>query len=216
MSLYNELRPPLAADGAVISNYTWAVWYEQVQRGADAIHNANSDVLIFLSGLDGDMNLQPVVNGNPLPPGNTTFDRSAFAPYQDKLVLELHSYDIITPVTDCPTYNADLFAAGYSAVNSSTTRFPVVMTEWGFTQDDTTWRQGTYAQCVQEFLHAVVPSSGWIIWELGGSYYVREGRQDADETWGLLTHNWTDWRSPSFVEGGLKPLVRDTLGSLQA
>lgn len=225
MDLYNELRPPFSTgDQNLLASYNWAIWNEQVQRGADAIHMANPDVLIFLSGLNGDMDLQPVVEGTPLIPSNTTFNRDDFAPYQDKLVLELHSYDIVTPVLDCPSYNVNLFTAGYSATVTSyangtasraKNRFPVVMTEWGFTQDDTTWRNRTYAQCVQAFLRDVVPGSGWMVWEIGGSYYVREGRQDADETWGLLTHDWSEWRSPSYVEGGLKPLVGASLGAVQ-
>lgn len=224
MSLYNELRPPMNPDNDrnddVLKTYHWAFWYEQMKRGADAVHRHNPDVLIFLSGLDGDVNLQPVADGTALEPSNQTFAKSAFAPgFEDKLVLELHSYDIVTSITDCASYNQEQFEQGWSAaaaaaaalVNTTRTRFPVMMTEWGFVQDHNTWRAGTYARCVQGFLHKQVPGAGWFIWSLGGSHYVRKDRHDADEPWGLLTHDWSDWRSPAFVRKGLTPLVRHTL-----
>lgn len=224
MSLYNELRPPLGAPiEGLRDNYTWAVWYEQVRRGTQAIHDANADVLVFLSGLDGDTDLQPVVEGAPLAPGNATFRADDFpAGSRDKLVLELHSYDILAPVVDCATYDADLLESGFSAVagpaaggDVAANRLPVVLSEWGFANDDATWRNRTYAVCVQRFLRDVVPGAGWMVWALGGSYYVRQGKQDYDETWGLLNHDWSDWRSPAYIEGGLKPLVSTTLISVR-
>lgn len=215
MSLYNELRPPFSDEKPdLMENYTWAVWYDEVKRGAGAIHQANPDVLIFLSGINGDTDLQPVVEGTALVPGNATFNSGDFAGYREKLVLELHSYDIVFPVANCPSYNDNLFEMGYSAqTGNATNRFPVVMTEWGFTNDASTWRNSTYATCVQQFLKDVVPGAGWMIWVIGGSYYTRQGDQDHDESWGLLTHDWSDWRSPEFIDGGLKPLVSKSPGS---
>lgn len=191
-----------------MDNYTWEVWYDQIQRGSSAINSANPDVLIFLSGLNGDTDLQPVVDGTALLPSNATFQRLDFAGYEDKLVLELHSYDIVIPVDACPLYNDGLFENGYSALKgNAANRFPVVMTEWGFAQDASTWQHSTYATCVQNFLKNEVPGAGWMVWAIGGSYYIREGTQDSDEPWGLLNHDWSDWRSPDYIEGGLKPLV---------
>lgn len=218
MSLYNELRPPLSSDekvGCVIKSYNWGFWYDRMRYGAKIIHENNPDVLVFLSGLDGDVDLGPVVDGTPLEPSAVIFNKSDFSPgFEDKLVLELHSYDIVRPVRDCGSYSEQLFEAGFTAMapdqhpglsnlentTSTTTqpttkpenRFPVMMTEWGFVQDNTTWRYGTYAQCVQKFLRNKVPGAGWFIWSLGGSHYVREGTQDYDEMWGLLNHDWSD------------------------
>lgn len=213
MSLYNELRPPFSSpEPPTVENYTWEVWYDQVKRGSNAIHSANPDVLVFLSGINGGVDLSTVVNGEPFEPSNQTFNKSDFAGYEDKLVLELHSYDIVIPVDNCPLYNENLFDAGYSAVrDNATNKFPVMMTEFGFTNDATTWQNDTYAECVQAFLKDQVPNQGWMIWVISGSYYVRQGKQDYDETWGLLNHDWSDWRSPEFINGGLKPLVSETL-----
>lgn len=228
MSLYNELRPPLGADTSpgVLDTYTWAAWYDQVRAGARAVHDANGDVLLFLSGLDGDTDLQPVADGTALAPGSAAFRRADFPGGDRKLVLELHSYDILAPVADCPSYDANLVEKGYSAAaaaepdsteNATTTtternRFPVVMTEWGFSNDDAElWRNGTYATCVQRFLRGTgAAAGGWMVWVVAGSYYVRQGAQDYDESWGLLNRDWSAWRNPEFIEGGLKPLVGDT------
>ncbi|CAN8095960.1 unnamed protein product [Discula destructiva] len=213
MSLYNELRPPILSLD-LMANYTWDFWYKQMTRGSRAINSANPQLLVFLSGLHGDADLQPVVEGTALDPGKSTFSRLDFAGFDDKLVLELHSYDIVSSVTDCSLYNSNLFKAGYSAVtDKAANRFPVVMSEWGFAQDGTTWLSGTYAKCVQSFLKDAVPGQGWFVWTISGSYYIRQGKQDYDETWGLLNHNWSDWRSPEFIESGLKPLVSSTISS---
>lgn len=225
MSLYNELRPSFnqtsPSFSKVTKTYNWAFWYKQIKRGTRAVHDTNPDALIFLSGMLGDMDLQPVVDGTALTPSKKTFDSADFAGYRDKLVLELHSYGIISKVDNCPKYNDNLFEMGYSAqtgtgTGNTTNRFPVVMSEWGFTNDDVTWRSpnDTYATCVQRFLKDIVPGAGWMIWTIGGSYYTRQGDQDHDEVWGLLNHDWSDWRSPGFIEGGLKPLVSKTLGSV--
>lgn len=214
MSLYNELRPPIANE-ELMKNYTWEFWYDQMRRGSSAIHTANPDVLIVFSGLLGDNDLSVVVDGTALEPSNATFSKSDFAGYENKLVLELHSYPFIISVDTCPMYNTNLFDAGYSTTTSNATnRFPMLMTEFGFAQDDTTWRNDTYATCALKFLKDVVPGSGWFIWVVGGSYYIRQGKQDYDESYGLLTHDWSGWRSPSFIEGSLKPLVSSTLSAV--
>jgi len=213
MSLYNELRPAFTMP--TLDNYTWEVWYDQVKNGSKAINSANPDVLIFLSGINGDADLSTVVNGEALEPSNQPFNRSDFAGYENKLVLELHSYDFIVKVDNCPLYNENLVDNGYSAVrDNATNRFPVMMTEFGFANDATTWKNDTYAQCVQAFLRDQVPEQGWMIWVISGSYYVRQGNQDSDETWGLLNHDWSDWRSPEFINGGLRPLVSNTLRNI--
>jgi endoglucanase len=38
----------------------------------------------------------------------------------------------------------------------------------------------------------------WSIWALQGSYYVREGIVDYDESWGMMSHDWSGWRNPAF------------------
>ncbi|KAH8893884.1 glycoside hydrolase [Thozetella sp. PMI_491] len=214
MSLRNELRQPLTDGNLTLfqNSYNWQDWYKYTKLGAAAIHEKNTDLLIFLSGMDSDTRLDPVVQATALTPGNGTFSLDDFSGYSNKLVLELHAYEITTTVDNCTKFTADLTSYGYSAVNVTAAdvprhAFPVVMTEFGFTQDATTWKD-VYATCLASFLPA--QKSGWMIWALGGSYYIRSGEQDYNETWGLLTKDGSEWRSPDFVNGGLKPMIEAT------
>ncbi|KAK0713660.1 glycoside hydrolase family 5 protein [Lasiosphaeria miniovina] len=220
MSLRNELRQPLLNLTLYSQSYNWATWYDHMREGAAAIHAAHPDTLVFLSGLDSDTTLDAVVQGLPLTSSASSktpakvFDAAAdFASgLADKLVLELHTY--INPAT-CSAFEARLAAAGFQTLNGTAKNtMPLLLTEFGYTQDAATWRDSVYASCLLRFLPA--KKAGWMIWVLAGSYYVREGQHDYDEGWGLLSHDWSAWRSPRHVEGGLVPLVQATLEGVRA
>ncbi|KAI1130660.1 glycoside hydrolase superfamily [Nemania abortiva] len=210
MALRNELRVPLndTSDTQLLNSYNWENWYKYVQQGADAIHSANSDVLIFLSGLDSDANLTSVVQGTALAPGTGTFNRDDFQGYGDKLVLELHVYDNIysPPTSSCSTITQKWFNAGFQTLaDNATNQFPLVVTEFGFPQN-TSINEDAYASCILDYFSS--QNAGWTIWSLGGSYYIREGTQDYDEEWGLLSHDWSSWRSSDFITNFLSPAVK--------
>ncbi|KAK8076501.1 family 5 glycoside hydrolase [Apiospora phragmitis] len=231
MALRNELRAPILSGGQP-EPYNWDTWYSRMREGADAVHGANGDVLVFLSGLDSDKDLAPVVNQQPgktlVDGGTAKFSRADFAGYgDDKLVLELHYYDILrlSEPRDCAQVARELDDAGFAALGSghvstspspavkaaaTTNRFPVLLTEFGFPQDNQTYNM-TFHRCTEQFL--ADRQAGWTVWPLGGSYYVREGTQDYDEPWGLLTHDWSDWRSPEHLQGGLRPLIKASLAA---
>jgi hypothetical protein len=234
MSLRNELRIPLT--GLQVANdYNWEQWYAYVRQGADAIHSANPDVLIFLSGLDSDRNLTTVVQGAALEPGTDKFSHDDFQGYgNDKLVLELHAYDNImgTPSSNCSVTTEKLFEAGFQTLTSSAVnQFPLVVTEFSFPQN-TAIAKDPYASCLLEYFPS--QRAGWMIWSLSGSYYTREGIKDYDEEWsvhetqgrsakvalaeyscrGLLTHDWTSWRSPDFINTLLSPAVKASMAPI--
>jgi hypothetical protein len=207
MSLRNELREPSDNSALDSSSYNWESWYTHVQLGAKAIHDANPDVLVFLSGLSFDTYLTPVVQGTALTPGNGTFSKKDFPGLEDKLVLELHNYQ--NSVSSCSSLESSLYSDGFEALTSAAKNvFPVVVTEFGFAMDSTTW-EGVYASCLAKYLPE--QKVGWMIWVLAGSYYIREGTQDYDESWGLLTHDWSGWRSPKYVNGSLVGMVKGTV-----
>ncbi|KAI3339554.1 glycoside hydrolase superfamily [Ustulina deusta] len=214
MSLRNELRISLN-DTQIASTYNWEDWYKYVQQGANAIHAANPDVLIFLSGLDSDKNLTAVVQGSALEPGTGTFNRDDFQGYgDDKLVLELHVYDNIlgTPSSNCSVTTEKLFNAGFQTLtDSATNQFPLVVTEFGFPQNAPT-ATNSYASCLLDYFPS--QHAGWMIWALGGSYYIRQGAQDYDEDWGLLSHDGSSLRSPSFVDDLLSPAVNASMAPI--
>ncbi|KAI0536246.1 glycoside hydrolase superfamily [Xylaria digitata] len=214
MSLRNELRIPLT-NTQLTNSYNWEDWYKYVQQGADAIHSANPDLLIFLSGLDSDKNLTTVVQGSALEPGTGTFNRDDFQGYgDDKLVLELHVYDNIFGALsiDCSVTTDRLFNAGFQTLaRNATNRFPLVVTEFGFPQNEST-ATDSYASCLLDYFPS--QHAGWMIWALGGSYYIREGTQDRDEDWGLLSHDGSSWRSPDFINGLLSTAVNASLAPI--
>jgi Cellulase (glycosyl hydrolase family 5) len=180
MSLRNEPREPEDNSTLDADTYNWEYWYQYVQEGAAAIHEANPDVLIFLSGLSYDTYLTPVVQGTALTPGSGTFSFSDFP--ADKMVLEIHNYD--NDATSCDSLEDSLYTDGFEALSSAAAnQFPVIMTEWGFLMDSTTW-EGVYAECLRSYLPE--QQAGWMLWVLAGSYYIRSGEQDYDETWGAF------------------------------
>ncbi len=214
MSLYNELRQPFNNQTLFRESYNWQDWYTYIRQGADAIHQANPDVLVFLSGLNSDTELGTVVQGSSLAPGTATFNRDDFDDYADKLVLELHMYEnIFGPgPSDCSVVQKQLFDEGFQALtDSAANRFPVLLTEFGFVQNQTL-PQDPYASCLMDYL--TEQNAGWMIWVLAGSYYIREGEQDYDEPWGLLTHDWSGWRAPEYIENSLIPMANTTLTEL--
>ncbi|EGO56002.1 hypothetical protein NEUTE1DRAFT_148368 [Neurospora tetrasperma FGSC 2508] len=205
IGLRNEPREPTS--GAAKSTYNWQTWYTYMKQGAEAVHSSNPDLLIFLSGLSFDTFLTPVVRGTALTPGTGKFSFNDFPSYANKLVLELHNYE--TSANSCNNLQNNLYNNGFEALTSSAVnQFPVMLTEFGFQMDASTWK-GTYASCLASYLPA--QKAGWFIWVLAGSYYIRSGTQDYDEGWGLLTHDWSTWRSPSYVNEALIPMVKDTL-----
>ncbi|KAH8162051.1 hypothetical protein CIB48_g6195 [Xylaria polymorpha] len=214
MSLRNELRIPLT-DRLLVNSYNWEDWYKYVRQGADAIHASNPDVLIFLSGLDSDKNLTAIVQGTALEPGTSTFNRDDFQGYgSNKLVLELHVYDNIlgTPSSNCSVTTANLFDVGFQTLtDNQVNRFPLVVTEFGFPQNATT-NKDSYASCLLDYFPA--QHAGWMLWSLGGSYYIRENSQDADEEWGLVSHDWSSWRSPGFINDLLIPAVNASMAPI--
>ncbi|KAL2268040.1 hypothetical protein VTJ83DRAFT_2886 [Remersonia thermophila] len=215
MSLRNELRQPYTNFTFAQEAYNWQNWYNHSKLGASAIHSANPTPLILLSGMDSSTQFDVLVDGKPLSPGTEPFNRSAFAPgFSDRLALEMHAYSIIEKVTDCSKFEEKLQNQGFSTLTQpAEAQYPLLMTEFGFAQDDETWRTDVYATCITSFLPK--QRVGWFIWVIAGSYYIRDGTQEFDESWGLLDSTWENWRSPEFVENGLKKMIRETLEAVQ-
>ncbi|KAK7430760.1 hypothetical protein QQZ08_002804 [Neonectria magnoliae] len=210
MSLRNELRQPTGSGSGSAAPYNWATWYFYIKQATAVINNANPDSLIFLSGLNYDTTLTPVVQGTALTPGTGVFNSGDFPGHRDKLVLELHSY--ANTASSCSSLKADLLQKGFQAADATNPAvknvFPVLMTEWGFNMEDNNW-QSVYTTCLADFLPK--ESAGWMIWVLVGSYYTRQGTQDFDEAWGMLNHDWSNWRNNAFTKQTLVPMVDATL-----
>ncbi|KAK3312888.1 glycoside hydrolase family 5 protein [Apodospora peruviana] len=207
IGLRNEPREPTSNAQLSRSTYNWQTWYTYMKQGAAAVHAANPDTLIFLSGMNYDTTLTPVVRGTALTPGSGKFSLDDFPGYANKLVLELHNYE--NSASNCNSLQSNLRNNGFEAMSASAVnKFPVMLTEFGFQMDASEWKK-VYATCLASFV--AKEKAGWFIWVVAGSYYIRSGIQDYDEGWGLFNRDWSAWRSPSYINGALLTMVKDTL-----
>lgn len=202
IGLRNEFRKPNSAGKSLA--YNWQVWYDQNVEAANRVNAANPDLLIFLSGLDYDTKLSPIPNAEDLG-GGRKFQLSNFK-YANKLVLELHNYQ--NSATDCKAMEDGLWNQGFKAHGTKpVNKMPVVLTEFGFSQTDNSYNS-VYATCLRKIIPAW--DAGWTVWVIAGSYYIRSGTQDFEEAWGLLNHNWSDWRRTEAING-LRQMVDASL-----
>jgi hypothetical protein len=219
IGMRNELRAP--EDNATLNSnsYNWPTWYTNMVAAAKIINAANPDILIFFSGLNFDTTLSPVVAGTG---SGITFKKSDFT-FSNKIVLELHNYQ--NSATSCSNMQSSLQSSGFSTLTAAAAnQYPMLLTEWGHDWSNSDYL-GVYASC----LHSYLPAQhvGWTIWVLAGSYYIRSGTQDYEETWGmyrssnscgissdsrtgLYNHNWTAWRNAAAIDN-LKLMVKATL-----
>nr|XP_004239150.1 glycosyl hydrolase 5 family protein [Solanum lycopersicum] len=182
MSLRNELRGPLQNVDD---------WYRYMQKGAEAVHAANSDVLIILSGLSFDKDLSFLKQR----PVNLTFS--------GKLVFEIHRYSF----TDGDTWSADnANQACGEVLNDMVSRgafvleqgYPLFVSEFGVDQRGTNVNDNMYFNCFLGL--AAELDFDWALWTLVGSYYLRDGIVGLNEYYGILDWNWFDIRNSSFLQ----------------
>jgi len=150
---------------------------------AEAVHGNNSDALIFFSGLNYDTDNSFFIQ-------NQTWNGATFTPasydFQDKIVYEIHNYQ--NSASSCDDIRPGLYNNAYCAMNLSDPACPnygpTVLTEFGFDQTDGSYTK-PYAQCISSIVTEQPGGpGGWMQWALGGSYYIRSGIQDYEETWG--------------------------------
>jgi hypothetical protein len=184
IGLRNELRQPQTS-GNTAEPYDWAEWYENMVPAAETVYGNNSNILIFFSGLGFDTDITALVNKQHL--GNGHYFNPRSFDFGNRAVMELHNYQ--NSATSCGDITGGLNNNGYNAMNVSNTAYyhvPIVLTEFGFNQQDGSYN-GVYAQCLKQFITGQPGGpGGWMQWVLSGSYYIREGTQDFEETWGKL------------------------------
>ncbi|XP_017971424.1 PREDICTED: uncharacterized protein LOC18609612 [Theobroma cacao] len=182
MSLRNELRGP---------KQTVNDWYRYMQKGAEAVHSANPDVLVILSGLNYDKDLSFIRNR----PANLTFT--------GKLVFEVHWYGFTdgqtwvtgNPNQVCGRVANDMMRTSGFLVDQG---YPLFVSEFGVDQRGTNVNDNRYLNC---FLGVAAELDlDWALWTLVGSYYLREGVIGLNEYYGILNWNWCEIRNSSFLE----------------
>lgn len=162
-----------------------------MQKGAEAVHAANPDVLVILSGLNFDKDLS-FLRQRPI---NLTFS--------GKLVFEIHRYSF----TDGDTWSADnANQACGEVLNDMVSRgafvleqgYPLFVSEFGVDQRGTNVNDNMYFNCFLGL--AAELDFDWALWTLVGSYYLRDGIVGLNEYYGILDWNWFDIRNSSFLQ----------------
>ncbi|GKB31272.1 glycosyl hydrolase 5 family protein-like protein [Tanacetum coccineum] len=157
MSLRNELRGP---------RQNVSVWYRYMQKGAEAVHAANPNVLVILSGLNYDKDLSFIQTQ----PVSLTFS--------NKLVFEVHWYGF-SDSEDWETGNPNqvcgrvvdniMKKSGFLLEEG----YPLFVSEWGVDQRGTDDNDNRYLNCFLAW--AADQDLDWALWTLAGSYYFRQG-----------------------------------------
>uniref|UniRef100_A0A5B7C8W2 Putative Cellulase protein n=1 Tax=Davidia involucrata TaxID=16924 RepID=A0A5B7C8W2_DAVIN len=182
MSLRNELRGP---------KQNVNDWYRYMQKGAEAVHSANPDVLVILSGLSYDKDLSFLLKQ----PVNLTFT--------GKLVFEVHWYGF-SDGDAWKTGNPNQVCG--AVVNNMMRRagfvldlgYPLLVSEFGVDQRGTNVNDNRYLNC---FLGVATELDlDWALWTMVGSYYLREGVIGPEEFYGILNWNWCGPRNSSFLQ----------------
>ncbi|KAF2727909.1 glycoside hydrolase family 5 protein [Polyplosphaeria fusca] len=180
-------------------------WYTYISAGADAVHDANPDLLIAMGGTLSSTDAS-FLRTKPL-------DRSRWG---DKVVWEWHQYTFSPPwiasFKNCAVWKTLVGGfTGFLLQQNQAYTGPLWLSEFGFgmtggpperagigSEDDY-----NYLKCLVEY---VTGNDGdWALWALQGNYYVRDGTVNQDEPWGLLNGDWTAWRNPA---------IKDVLGKM--
>lgn len=182
MSLRNELR------GA---RQNVKDWYKYMQRGAEAVHASNPDVLVILSGLSYDKDLSFL-----------NLDRPLNLSFSGKLVFELHWYAFSdgsawasgNPNRVCGQVVGNLNRLSFFLLQ----RWPLLVSEFGVDQRGTNANDNRYLSCFAGV--AADLDFDWALWTLVGSYYLREGVVGMIEYYGALDENWAELRNSSLFQ----------------
>ena len=189
-SLRNELRTDKSREEQVTD------WLQYVPQGIDALHRGNPDALIFVSGLnyDTDWTFLSSTSGY-----NDSLWQAALTERAAHLVFETHvySWDGYQWAANCTSVLQQMDAQ--MGLPSLTLHRPHVLTEMGLDQDKYPREPSEflYFQCMSQWI--LSHRLGWGIWLFGGSYYVRNGKPDEGDNFGVVYANFTGYKSQQFL-----------------
>ena len=183
ISLRNELRGP---------HQNLDAWYENIKRGALAVHQASPYVLVIISGLNYAADLS-FLKENPL---NLDLDNN--------VVYEAHNYPYWGGNWDKQPTNSlcDSLKRGLDdkvgfLINGPNPS-PLFISEFGIDLIARTDPDERWLTCMLSYLAG--RDIDWSWWGLQGSYYLREGKVDAGEAYGLLNFQWSQPSYPQFPQ----------------
>ncbi|XP_027337388.1 glycosyl hydrolase 5 family protein-like [Abrus precatorius] len=190
MSLRNELHGP---------RQNLNDWYKYMSQGALAIHKANPNVLVVISGLNYDTELEFLRN------------RPLKIDLGKKMVFETHLYswsgigtlklkEIWTkqPLNRiCANSIKGLdYRVGFLTIGKNAT--PLIFTEFGFDQTGSSVEDNRFLTCLQTYLAG--RDLDWGLWAFQGDYYVRGDKIQVEESFGVMDATWDHLRDPNFTD----------------
>ncbi|GJN66722.1 cellulase family protein [Purpureocillium lilacinum] len=191
LSLRNELR-------ASVLQIPFApkTWLDYMPTAARLVHAAAPDALVITGGINGGTDLSPLRTVGVM-------DTDGWV---SKRVWEAHAYSftITTPsfgiCSLLKTEYGGLFGFVLEQGKGALTG-PLFLSEFGVgmtggPHDGLSDDDYKYLTCLVEYMES--NDADWALWAIQGSYYVRGGTVDFNETWGALDYSWQDWRNPAF------------------
>lgn len=192
LSLRNEIRQSWLQG----TNGPYDDWYDNIGRAAGLVHAAHPDALIVVGGGWSATDLTMV--------GGRDLDWSGWA---GKHVWEFHAYSF-TVTFQLDLGNCALEKAEYGKfdgyVLSQGERYtaPLILSEFGVAMTGGS-KAGGLSDDDYDYLTCLVGymtnnDAEWALWAIQGSYYLRNGAVDYNETWGVLDYTWSQVRNPQF------------------
>ncbi|XP_073135887.1 glycosyl hydrolase 5 family protein-like [Henckelia pumila] len=185
MSMRNELR----GDRQNVPD-----WYKYMQQGALTINKQNPHILVIVSGLQYDTDLEFLKS------------KDFGANIGNKLVFEAHWYTFGTPAEKwkaqtnlvCASMTQSVENNFLFLIRGNQPSYPVFLSEYGIDQTGVNEADNRYISC---YLAAVVENDlDWALWAFQGSYMLREGGVNVGESYGIMDFNWVRPKNPSFVQ----------------
>ncbi len=234
MSLRNELRDSW---NMTDSQYNWQTLVGNMTAGADAIHQANPDLLISFSGMQFDQDLSALTadvniltapcyrcrairDADRLPAVKFNVNDYPFSK-AGKLLWELHLYDGSEDLDtgNCDVIRAELYRNGFNALGidapagcNITNDCPPAKTRTPlyFSEFGHAQDSSLYNDLLQNCIKDITIEHQvpWSMWSLAGSYRIRQGIQGFEDTWGLTTADWSGWRDPETIQNYWKPWIK--------
>lgn len=192
MSLRNEIRQ----SGLQGFNGPYDDWYTYISQAATLVHTTNPDLLVVVGGGLSATDLSFLKNRG-----------LDFTPWQGKHVWEMHAYSFtVTFAVDfgsC-TIEKGLYGEfdGFVLSQGENYTAPLILSEFGvaMTGGDSTAGLSSgdydYLSCLVGYMES--NDAEWALWAIQGSYYIRNGVIDYNETWGVYDFDWQQWRNPEF------------------
>lgn len=190
MSLRNELHGPRQNLGD---------WYRYMSEGALAVHKANPNVLVVISGLNYDTELQFLRN-KPLKINlgkKMVFETHLYS-WSGIGTLKLKGIWTKQPLNRVCANNIKALEQRAGFLTTGKNAAPLMFTEFGFDQTGSSVEDKRFLACLQTYL--VGRDLDWGLWAFHGSYYVREDKVQLDETFGVMDATWHNLRYPNFTD----------------